>query len=55
MPDDAKGPTKGRSIYTIECPKCGKMVKSLGYASHRAMHYRMKQRALSPEKKEPKP
>lgn len=24
----------------IECPKCGKMFQSLGYASHRAMHRR---------------
>ena len=28
----------------IECPKCGKMFQSLGYASHRAMHRREREK-----------
>ena len=28
----------------IKCPKCGKMFQSLGYASHRAMHRREREK-----------
>lgn len=28
----------------IKCPICGKMFQSLGYASHRAMHRRERER-----------
>ena len=28
----------------IKCPKCGKMFQLLGYASHRAMHRREREK-----------
>lgn len=31
-------------MKTIICPECKKEFKSLGFASHRAMHYRERQK-----------
>jgi hypothetical protein len=33
-----------RKFTYITCPTCGKEFQSLGYASHRAKHYRERQR-----------
>ena len=34
-----------RKFTYIDCPVCGKEFQSLGYASHRAMHRRQREKA----------